>query len=124
MQRKGRMGRHVLRPAGLLLALALVASCQEEQPDEDLGLTNFAPEAMEQARAQCVEQGGSWGRGGITQGYVCTRRTADANQPCRSGSECEGLCLARSRTCAPVTPFFGCHDILQDGGTPATICID
>ena len=26
------------------------------------------------------------------------------------------LCLARSQTCAPFKPLFGCNEILQDNG--------
>ena len=32
--------------------------------------------------------------------------------------------LARSGTCAPITPMFGCNDILQDDGREVTLCLD
>jgi hypothetical protein len=43
---------------------------------------------------------------------------------CTRQSQCEGYCLARSGTCAPITPMFGCNDILQDDGREVTLCLD
>ncbi|SES38434.1 hypothetical protein SAMN04490244_11428 [Tranquillimonas rosea] len=111
--------------AGALAVTVLLAACQRDEAEPAAPVTgSYAPDAAARAEAQCREDGGSWGKAGAAGGQVCTRPTADANQPCRSGSECDGLCLARSRTCAPVKPFFGCHDILTDRGVEATLCID
>ena len=51
-------------------------------------------------------------------------RTRDGGKSCKRERDCEGLCLARSRTCAPIQPLFGCNDILQDNGVMVTLCID
>jgi hypothetical protein len=55
---------------------------------------------------------------------ICQFTTRDGGKRCTRESQCEGLCLARSGTCAPVEPLMGCHDILQDNGTRATQCIE
>ncbi len=72
----------------------------------------------------CAAGGGTWSQTGLAQLYTCITPTKDAGQSCRRASDCDGLCLSRSRTCAPVKPLFGCHPILQDDGTEATLCID
>lgn len=73
--------------------------------------------------AACRKKGGQWskvGKGGMT----CVQRTRDAGKVCTKASQCEGLCLARSGTCAPIMPLFGCNDILQNDGSRVTLCID
>ena len=107
-------------------AIALVvrlAACRTE-PADDGGLPGFSVDGGAAAEEACVAKGGTWAKAGIAQALICIEPTRDANQSCSKESDCEGLCLARSRTCAPVKPLFGCHDILTDSGTPATICID
>ncbi len=73
--------------------------------------------------AACRKKGGTWATVGKA-GRACVEYTKDAGKSCTRGTQCEGLCLARSGTCAPITPLFGCNDILQDDGTRATLCID
>ncbi|SEN60799.1 hypothetical protein SAMN04488103_10668 [Gemmobacter aquatilis] len=72
----------------------------------------------------CEAKGGSWASAGGGQARTCVFRTRDAGKSCRKQSDCEGLCLARSRSCAPVRPLFGCNDILQADGRQVTLCID
>jgi hypothetical protein len=71
----------------------------------------------------CERKDGSWEDtgGGL---MICVRQTRDGGKRCTRESQCEGLCLARSGTCAPVDPLVGCQDILQDDGTRATQCIE
>ena len=49
--------------------------------------------------------------------HSCITPTRDAGKSCRKAGDCEGLCLARSRTCAPIEPLFGCNAVLQEDGT-------
>lgn len=72
----------------------------------------------------CERGGGRWMRAGETGLMTCLRSTRDAGRQCRRSSDCQGDCLARSGTCAPVTPLFGCHEILQDNGARVTLCRD
>ena len=76
------------------------------------------------AQISCEKQGGNWGKVGKSRGETCFKRTRDAGKQCRKQSNCESLCLARSGTCAPVKPLFGCNEILQDDGRRVTLCVD
>lgn len=110
----------------LLIVLLALGGCQPETP-EDTGppdLSGYDPEAATRAQQICETDGGNWAKGGLAGGFVCFMPTRDANERCTSGTQCDGLCLARSQTCAPITPFFGCHEVLTDSGVRATLCID
>lgn len=80
---------------------------------------DLTPEAV-----ACRKKGGTWARAGKAAGKTCLQPTRDAGKSCRRQSDCEGLCLARSRSCAPIKPMFGCNAILQDDGREVTLCID
>lgn len=73
--------------------------------------------------AACRKEGGSWSKVG-KGGRACLKATRDSGKSCSSGTQCEGLCLARSGTCAPLKPMFGCNEIFQDDGQRVTLCID
>lgn len=83
-----------------------------------------APEPLSPEAVKCLKSGGLWAGTGKTGAKTCLRRTKDAGKACTKQTQCEGYCLARSRSCAPVTPMFGCNDILQADGREATLCID
>lgn len=107
----------------IVVVLAL-AGCRQEPPKLDSGLKGYDPHLVETARADCVKKGGRFGQGGTGGSFLCFQTTKDANKSCTKKGDCDGLCLARSRTCAPVKPLFGCNDVLTDNGVPATICIE
>lgn len=72
--------------------------------------------------ARCEQAGGQMVRGMI--GEMCAMPTPDAGQACTSSSDCSSsMCLAETRSCAPITPMFGCIELLEDDG-PVTLCID
>lgn len=77
-----------------------------------------SPEAV-----ACRKAGGNWSKVGKA-GHTCLKSTRDSGKSCTSGKQCEGLCLARSGTCAPFKPMFGCNEIFQDDGQRVTLCID
>ena len=105
-----------------VLAL-LLASCQEDgRIGSDAGAR--APDLLADERQRCERSGGRWGLRAGDALFVCFRETRDANQSCKIASDCEGLCLARSRTCSPIEPFLGCHEILTEGGGRATQCVN
>jgi len=110
--------------AGVILALSLLARCGGEAPSDDGLLGGPVPQDTVMQQAACEKSGGRWGKGGMAGFFVCYRDTRDAGKSCKAATDCEGLCLARSRSCAPVTPLFGCQDILDRNGRPETICID
>lgn len=77
--------------------------------------------ALARAQASCAAQGGRLvsldaGR------FGCQFDTGDANRRCTARGDCEGACLARSGTCAPARPLFGCHEVLNARGAPVTEC--
>lgn len=80
------------------------------------------PASPEEAR--CLKTGGTWALAGQSGAKACVTLTRDGGKACTRQSQCEGYCLARSGTCAPITPMFGCNDILQDDGREVTLCLD
>lgn len=104
----------------LLLVLSL-AACREAAPEPEQPLL---PDLLEQATKDCTRSGGNMVKAGITGAMTCIRDMPDAGKQCRRAADCEGDCLARSGTCAPVKPLFGCHEILMDQGQRAVLCRD
>ena len=77
--------------------------------------------ALARAQASCAAQGGRLVS--VTAGrFACQLDTGDANRRCTARGDCEGECLARSGTCAPAHPLFGCHEVLNARGAPVTEC--
>lgn len=103
-----------------LVGLAL-AACQEDTSDDSDGTV---PDLLGEQRAACQKEGGRFGRSANGVTFVCYRPMPDANQTCATGRDCAGLCLARSRTCSPVEPFYGCHEILSSTGLRQTLCVE
>lgn len=110
--------RGVLIALGLVLALA---GCRE-------GATPSAPplsDPLAEATVSCGREGGRMmSAPGASKAKVCVRDTSDFGKRCTRSGECEGDCLARSGTCSPATPMFGCHEILMGQGQKATLCRD
>jgi hypothetical protein len=100
------------------------ASVQPQGQSLPEAVTTPPPEPKSAAQIACEKTGSVWGAAGKSGGKTCITRTRDGGKECRRESDCEGLCLGRSRTCAPVKPLFGCNDILQDDGREVTLCID
>ena len=72
----------------------------------------------------CAKTGGVLSAAGDSGAKACVKRTRDSGKSCTRENQCEGLCLARSGTCAPIAPMFGCNDIFQDDGRQVTLCIE
>jgi hypothetical protein len=107
----------------LLIAALVLAGCQQDAGDgSDLPAVGEA--AVEQARQACERKGGRFGPAGRSQSMVCFTIPRDAGKACERSTDCSSTCLARSRTCAPVTPMFGCNEILNEDGARLTQCID
>ena len=73
---------------------------------------------------RCERKDGTWARAGKSEARTCVKQTRDGGKQCSKGTQCEGLCLARSGTCAPFAPLFGCNEIFEDDGRRVTLCID
>ena len=87
-------------------------------------LVSEAEVEITKEQIKCEKQGGKWGKAGRSNGKACVKPVRDGGKQCRKESDCDSVCLARSRTCAPVKPLFGCNEILQDDGRRVTLCID
>lgn len=72
----------------------------------------------------CEDYDGTWARAGDGGGMACVYQTRDGGKRCDSKDDCEGECLARSRTCSPIQPLFGCNAVLLDTGAEVTLCLD
>ena len=112
--------RHLMTVCVLSVVLA---GCQEGDPDTAEADTAL-PEVLNPQRAACEEEGGRWGKIPNRETFTCFRITRDANKSCSTARDCEGACLARSQTCAPQMPLFGCHDILSSSGFRQTQCLE
>jgi hypothetical protein len=91
------------------------------QPDLEV----VAPETPKtEQQLACEKKKGKWVRKGKGDLWICVFSTKDSGKQCTRESQCEGVCLARSRTCSPLKPLLGCNEILQDNGARVTLCID
>jgi len=68
--------------------------------------------------------GGRIVHGGMSGLPLCVRPTGDAGQSCTQISDCEGYCLAKTNSCAPEAPMYGCFEVLLAPGDPVTVCLD
>lgn len=81
------------------------------------------PEIKTPEQLSCERKNGVWMKVGHSDVRSCVRRMRDSGQRCSTKSDCQGQCLARSRTCSPVDPLFGCNEVMENGRV-VTICID
>ncbi|MFN3954547.1 MAG: hypothetical protein ACK4LQ_08845 [Pararhodobacter sp.] len=81
------------------------------------------PPALAAQQRQCAAGGGQMSRRGDGL-FVCVRQTRDGGQRCTRSGDCEGYCLARSGSCAPIAPLFGCHEVLGRDGARTTLCVE
>jgi len=83
------------------------------------------PEAPKSAgQMLCEKSRGQWLSAGDTGANYCAILTRDGGKQCHKKGDCQGQCLARSGTCSPITPLYGCNDILEKDGGEVTMCID
>ena len=113
----------VRRILAAMVVLVVVVACDEDDPDRVENQSIF-PDITKTERDACERGGGSWGKAANGLTFVCYRALPDANQSCRTSSDCAGICLARSRTCSPVKPFYGCHEVISQAGVTQTVCLE
>jgi hypothetical protein len=71
----------------------------------------------------CEKTGGRFAKAGNSTTFVCARETRVGGKSCRRETDCEGLCLARSRSCSPITPVLGCQESPTQDGLRMTKCV-
>ena len=109
----------------MAMVLGLLAGCQDKAPKApDDGLANYDFHAFDQQKAKCEARDGRFAQGGKSGGSVCFLTPPDAGKSCKKSSDCSTDCLARSGTCAPIAPLFGCNEILNSSGARETLCVD
>ncbi|MFC2969856.1 hypothetical protein [Acidimangrovimonas pyrenivorans] len=112
----------MIRLAAAVLTVLALSACLPDGPPK---LAPVGQASVDAAKARCEATSGSFGPApGGKGGMICFHKTRDAGKICTAGSQCEGQCLARSGTCAPVTPLMGCQEILLGGGVRMTQCIN
>ena len=102
-------------------AEAVEAAPAEPAPQPDLAETPVTPKSEQQLA--CEKKGSKWFKIGEGK-FGCVRVTKDAGKRCEKESQCDGVCLARSGTCSPFKPLYGCNEILQDNGARVTLCLE
>jgi len=95
----------------------VVDLAQEPAPD--------LPEVAKSAeQVLCERTGGQWAVAGESGAHFCVKPTRDGGKSCSKEGDCIGMCLARSGTCAPLMPLFGCNEVLDKEGRRVTLCIE
>lgn len=105
----------------LLTGAALMLAACRQGADTQLSPVGAAGVAVE--RSACEARGGSFRNRGAGI-LACFTTPRDAGKACRTSDDCTTACLARSMTCAPITPLIGCQEIMTNLGTRITQCID
>lgn len=73
----------------------------------------------------CTKKGGRFLKSGKSELMTCFVTPKDAGKKCTKATECStGNCLARSGSCAPLEPLFGCHDLFDGVGQRVTQCVN
>lgn len=112
-----------MRVLAIIAAFLALASCQPDEAAQEIDpLTEFGPGFADAQAAQCETQGGTFGAGG-NGAMVCFRQTGEGTKSCSTSDDCAGACLARSRTCSPVTPLVGCNEVITSSGLAITQCL-
>ena len=82
------------------------------------------PAPLSPSALACKKNGGRYIKTGSGDLRACVKVTGEEGKSCTRETDCTGSCLARSGTCAPVKPLFGCNEILQADGRRVTLCLD
>ena len=72
----------------------------------------------------CEKTGGRFAKAGNSTPFVCARETRVGGKSRRRETDCQGLCLARLRSCSPITPVLGCQESLTQDGLRVTECVE
>ncbi len=99
-----------------------VAEVAAQAPVTEVAPVVAAPKSPEQIK--CQKRGDLWQSIGGGAGHTCVRKTRDGGKACEREGQCDGQCLARSRTCAPFDPLWGCNEVLQEDGRRVSLCLN
>jgi len=130
--KKSNYSRSLLIFAGISIAVHVTMKSYAESGTNSYqnqpGKTNSPIHLTE---AECKDRGGHWagdisGRGRLTG---CVLATKDAGKKCTDSSECESVCLSRTKSlndgrCYEWNAFKGCGILVVEKGKRTVICID
>lgn len=105
---------------GALTVLALAACKPQANAPDALEPVGEARVAFD--RANCEAAGGAWRTG--ERVAFCQYQTRDGGKSCTNGTQCEGACLARAQSCAPIRPLIGCNEVITGAGLRVTECVE
>lgn len=105
-----------------LLILA-TSACQTEAPQPANDALDTRGVMSKKDKNDCEANNGVVVNGLL--GQSCAKKLLDAGKSCTTGTDCQGMCLATDGggQCSPMTPYFGCHQILLNGDNIG-ICVD
>jgi hypothetical protein len=112
------------RPAAAAAAIAPPQAAAAVPPEAAADPTPPPAGPKSPQQLACERGGGRYVAAGSSGARACVRPTRDAGKRCDREGDCEGQCLARSQSCAPIRPLFGCNDVLQADGRRVTLCVD
>lgn len=119
----GAPGGAILAPTAPLPAAAPPTSSAPPAP-APLASPPPASPALSPAQQRCEARGGIYAASPAGGAFTCLKRTRDGGKRCDQDRDCQGQCLARSRTCAPLDPLLGCNEVLQDDGYVVNLCLN
>jgi hypothetical protein len=100
------------------------ATVEATEPAPKPDLTDIPVTPKSEKQLACEKKKGRWAKVGKGDARACVFQTKDSGKRCERESQCDSVCLARSGTCAPFKPMYGCNEILQDNGARVTLCLD
>lgn len=112
------------RPDSATAATEETAATAEPAPPDPAAEPEIPAILKSPSEIACEDDGGTWARAGEGGGMACIYQTRDGGRRCDGKDDCEGECLARSRSCSPIKPLFGCNAVLLDTGAEVTLCLD
>lgn len=136
-RRAGQIGTGQIRTGQgfwALAALALLVAVSGCQIGQTTRLEPVGEANVDVQHAACLRKGGDFRKTGeymkagdhrtARGGFFCLETTADDGKSCTRASQCESACLARSQSCAPLKPLFGCNEVLTETGIRVTQCLE
>ncbi|SFI51507.1 hypothetical protein [Celeribacter neptunius] len=114
-------------PLLILLSALGLSACQQEQPRDvsGYGVSTIDPNTTQTEKTACEARGGTFRPAGLAGLMTCFETPKDAGKSCGKSGDCStGQCLARSRSCSPITPLFGCNEVLDAEGRVVSLCVD
>lgn len=112
-------------PKGRLLipVLCLLLGACVTLPGAAPKLPPVGAASVAQDKASCQRSGGEFA-GTPGKAMLCFHTPPDAGRQCNKDTDCTAGCLAKSHTCAPISPLIGCQDLLDDEGRTVTQCVN